>query len=115
MPDAADRQDAAPVPRALVLDAADNVCMPCSDVARGDVVQLGGGRRLRARQDVPLGHKIALTAIAAGERVVKGGVPIGTATQAIAPGDHVHVRNLRSDYLPTYTLKDGSRLGGDGA
>jgi hypothetical protein len=39
--------------------------------------------------------------IAAGERVIKVGVPIGTATQAIAPGEHVHSHNLRSDYIAT--------------
>ena len=47
--------------------------------------------------------------IAAGEKVFKYGAPIGSATQPIAPGDYVHTRNLKSDYLPTYAR--GSEYG----
>jgi len=112
MPDTADSPETALVVRALVLDADDNVCVPCADVPGGAVVLVGDRWRLRSGGNVPLGHKIALVAIAAGQRIVKGGVPIGTATQEIAPGNHVHTWNLRSDYLPTYTLRDGNRVGG---
>jgi len=45
------------------------------------------------------GNKLAAVPIAAGERVFKVGVPIGTATAAIVPGEHVHSHNLRSDYV----------------
>jgi len=48
------------------------------------------------RQAVPFGHKVAVRAIAKGERVVKYGAPIGEASAAIEAGDHVHVHNLRS-------------------
>lgn len=43
---------------------------------------------------VPRGHKVALLPIAAGDAVVKYGFPIGHATRAIAPGEHVHSHNL---------------------
>lgn len=43
------------------------------------------------------GHKYARRAIAAGEAVVKYGMPIGHATRAIAPGEHVHVHNLATN------------------
>ncbi len=43
---------------------------------------------------VPPGHKVATRAIAAGEPVRRYNQVIGTATQAIAPGQHVHVHNL---------------------
>jgi hypothetical protein len=36
--------------------------------------------------------------------VVKYGCPIGTAMWAIAPGEHVHTHNLRSEYLPPHIL-----------
>ena len=42
------------------------------------------------------GHKIALTAIATGEPVIKYGSPIGTASHDIAPGTHVHTHNVAS-------------------
>lgn len=52
--------------------------------------------RLVARQDVPLGHKIALVDMAAGSRVVKYDEPIGRACRAIRRGEHVHTQNLKS-------------------
>ena len=50
--------------------------------------------------DVPVGHKVAVRAIACGAKVIKYGASIGSATEAIAPGDLVHAHNLESDYLP---------------
>lgn len=43
---------------------------------------------------VPKGHKVALTAHAVGDTVIKYGFAIGRATAPIAPGDHVHSHNL---------------------
>ena len=43
------------------------------------------------------GHKYALRAIAAGENVIKYGMPIGHATCAIAAGAHVHVHNVATN------------------
>ena len=45
--------------------------------------------------------------MAVGERVIKYGAPIGRASRAIAPGDHVHLQNLVSDYTATYALERG--------
>jgi len=43
------------------------------------------------------GHKYALRDIAAGENVIKYGMPIGHATTAIAKGEHVHVHNVKTN------------------
>jgi len=43
------------------------------------------------------GHKYALRDIAEGEDVVKYGMPIGHATQAIRKGEHVHVHNVKTN------------------
>jgi altronate dehydratase small subunit len=48
------------------------------------------------REAIPFGHKVAIVAIRQGETVVKYGASIGRATADIAPGEHVHVHNLRS-------------------
>jgi altronate hydrolase len=45
---------------------------------------------------IPAGHKAALRRIPPGEPVIKYGFPIGLATTEIAPGEHVHVHNVRS-------------------
>lgn len=57
-----------------------------------------------------LGHKFALSPIAANEKIIKYGIPIGSATRDIAIGEHVHTHNIQSDYLPTFTLNDGSKF-----
>ncbi|HEY7790818.1 MAG TPA: UxaA family hydrolase [Vicinamibacterales bacterium] len=51
---------------------------------------------VKATQKIPLGHKIALQSIAAGATVIKYSIPIGVATSAIKPGEHVHVQNVKS-------------------
>jgi altronate hydrolase len=43
------------------------------------------------------GHKYARRDIAAGEDIVKYGMPIGHATCAIAKGEHVHVHNVKTN------------------
>ena len=49
-----------------------------------------------ATEPIAKGFKMSLEAIPAGAPVVKYGNPIGTATQAIAPGSLVHVHNLKT-------------------
>ena len=55
---------------------------------------LAGEIRVRLRDDVPAGHKVALRDIPAGGQVRKYGQVIGVATGPIAAGDHVHTHNL---------------------
>ena len=43
------------------------------------------------------GHKYARRDIAAGEDIIKYGMPIGHATRAIAKGEHVHVENVKTN------------------
>ena len=43
------------------------------------------------------GHKYARRVLAAGENIIKYGMPIGHATQAIAVGEHVHTHNLATN------------------
>jgi altronate dehydratase len=50
---------------------------------------------LKLADPVPFGHKVARRAIAQGQAVIKYGVSIGTATQDIQAGAHVHVHNCR--------------------
>jgi (2R)-sulfolactate sulfo-lyase subunit alpha len=54
---------------------------------------------VRLTEAVPLGHKLALTDIAAGQEIIEYGQPVGVATRDIRRGDHVHVHNVRSARL----------------
>ena len=48
------------------------------------------------REDIPAGHKFALTDIACGRPVIKYGEPIGIACEPIPQGAHVHTHNLKT-------------------
>jgi flagella basal body P-ring formation protein FlgA len=94
----------------LRLAETDPVAVATRDIPAGERVSLGDVTVTLAR-NVRLGDKIALQPIVAGERVRKYRVPIGVATADIAPGEVVHTHNLRSEYIPTYTLEAGHRFG----
>ena len=51
---------------------------------------------IRARDPIPLGHKIALTEIGAGDSIIKYGHDIGRAIEPIGQGRHVHVHNVKT-------------------
>ncbi|KID29563.1 UxaA family hydrolase [Prauserella rugosa] len=51
---------------------------------------------LSLHHDVPLGHKLALRDIGAGEDVIEYGVRTAVASADIARGDYVHTHNVRS-------------------
>ena len=93
--------------RLLRLHAEDNVLTVIRTLEPGDELLVEGARAPIAAR-LPLGHKVAARAITAGEKIVKYGAPIGSATRAIAPGEHVHTHNLRSDYLPTFARGEGA-------
>ena len=51
---------------------------------------------LRARQNIPIGHKIALRVMAVGDTAVKYGVEIGRVVEPIGAGEHAHVHNIKT-------------------
>ncbi len=81
--------------RALRIHPLDNVAVALEPVAAGEKVCVEGAR-VTAAEDIQRGHKLALSAIAPGEPVVKYGCPIGLATAPIAPGMWVHTHNVRT-------------------
>ncbi len=87
--------------RVLLLDPADNVFVAIQAIDAGEVLCFGD-EQVTLPERLTLGHKIAARAICAGEKIFKYRSPIGSATRDIALGEHVHLHNMRSDYLPTY-------------
>jgi (2R)-sulfolactate sulfo-lyase subunit alpha len=51
---------------------------------------------VRARQDIPIGHKIALKDMNPGDTVLKYGVDIGKVIAPIKAGEHAHVHNIKT-------------------
>jgi (2R)-sulfolactate sulfo-lyase subunit alpha len=52
--------------------------------------------KLDARQDIPIGHKVALKPMKKGDTVVKYGEDIGKIVADVGAGEHVHVQNLKT-------------------
>jgi altronate hydrolase len=91
-------------PRAVMrLSPRDNVAVALRPLKSGETVTLDGVP-ITIRDGIAVGHKLAAQAIEKGEIILKYHCPIGTATAAIAPGEHVHTHNVESNYLPTYQL-----------
>ena len=51
---------------------------------------------LKAENDIPIGHKVALKALKTGDTVVKYGEDIGKMVADAAVGTHVHTQNLKT-------------------
>jgi (2R)-sulfolactate sulfo-lyase subunit alpha len=79
----------------------DHVGVAVDDIATGEEVigvfmDTGKEVHVKSRDDIPLGHKIALKDIKKDEGVIEYGEVIGAATKGIRAGDHVHTDNLKS-------------------
>ena len=79
----------------------DTVGVMAADVTKGQKLtgwnmEEDSTLHLKAEQDIPLGHKIALVNMARGEKVIKYGEAIGNASKAIKKGQHVHTQNLKT-------------------
>ena len=49
-----------------------------------------------ARQDIPIGHKVALRDMAVGDTVIKYGIDMGRVVSPIQAGEHAHVHNIKT-------------------
>ena len=52
--------------------------------------------RVRARNDIPIGHKLAIRALDKDATVIKYGTDIGRAVASIGVGEHAHVHNVKT-------------------
>lgn len=94
---------------AIVLQSCDNVAVLPRSISEGEAICLDG-QTLTISSTIGLGHKLARFPIPCGSKITKYGVPIGSATCDISPGEHVHLHNMKSDYLPTYNLDEGRQF-----
>jgi (2R)-sulfolactate sulfo-lyase subunit alpha len=87
----------------LRIHSDDNVLIVVTPINSGDR-DLIDGEEVVFTESVAIGHKVAARTLKAGDKVYKCGVPIGSAKEAIPAGAHIHLHNLKSDYIATYTL-----------
>ncbi|WP_425994746.1 UxaA family hydrolase [Caulobacter sp. DWR1-3-2b1] len=86
----------------VLLHPDDNVMVLAAPVRAGETLSIEGSA-LVASTDVEVGHKLARRALAVGDKVLKHGAPIGSMTASAAPGEHVHLHNMKSDYIASHT------------
>jgi altronate hydrolase len=80
------------------LSPQDNIAIARAPLAPGQPVRVAGVD-ITVRDAVPMGHKVALRAIAAGGNIVRYGQVMGRARVAIEAGSHVHVHNVAFEEL----------------
>ena len=52
--------------------------------------------QVQAKQDIPIGHKVALTDLKEGDTVIKYGEDVGRMVGNARTGEHVHIHNHRT-------------------
>lgn len=95
----------------LQINKLDNVAVALKDLPKGTVFSINNFN-ITTQEDIPSGHKIALTDIAKGENIIKYSFPIGHAICSIKQGNHVHTHNIKTNlgsildykYTPTPTI-----------
>lgn len=80
------------MPDFIQIHPADNVAVALRAIPAGTVFA-----GITATQDIPQGHKMALTALAENAPVMKYGFSIGHTTAPIAPGSWVHTHNMATN------------------
>jgi len=79
----------------LLLNKKDNVVNALKQKKKGDRIRFAD-RIIEILQEIPAGHKIAISEIKQGDPVIKYGESIGVAVEDIMPGEWVHIHNLES-------------------
>ena len=92
-----------PIPDHIIrLHHNDNIGVSRRHLYPGDSISISD-TPVTVTEHIPVGHKVALTAIATGDKILKYGATIGSATANIDPGRHVHLHNMKSDYIASHT------------
>lgn len=91
--------------KAIMMDTKDNVATAISAIAAGEEVEVLSTKqeivqRIKARDSLPLGHKIALMDMKPGDEIKKYGAIIGKASKDITKGEYVHIHNVESNRMP---------------
>ncbi|MDM3872120.1 UxaA family hydrolase [Porticoccus sp. W117] len=86
----------------IALHPADNIGVSRRNLLVNETIIIDGAL-IRIAEEIPVGHKVALGEISAGNKIIKYGASIGSATADIATGRHVHLHNMKSDYIASHT------------
>jgi altronate hydrolase len=101
--------------RCIKIHKSDNVAVAIKALSKGEKLQIGGAE-ITVADDIPPGHKIALTPFATGDNIIKYGFPIGHARLPISQGAWVNETTIKTNleglldysYQPSPTPPSGS-------
>lgn len=87
--------------RFIVHENGDSVGVAVTEIKAGEtvegwVMEDDSTISMVAKNDIPLGHKIALKDVAEGDSIIKYSVKIGKVVAPITKGEHVHIHNLKT-------------------
>jgi (2R)-sulfolactate sulfo-lyase subunit alpha len=86
----------------ILLHPDDNIVVCVAAILAGETLSIDG-QQVVSPIDISVGHKLARRALKAGDKVLRYGAPIGSMTASAAIGEHVHMHNMKSDYIPSHT------------
>jgi (2R)-sulfolactate sulfo-lyase subunit alpha len=90
------------IPQLLVHEKADNVGVVVVEGLKAGTEMLcvvthdNSDFKLTAKADIPIGHKVALKDLKAGDTVIKYGEDIGKMVGSAGVGEHVHTHNCKT-------------------
>ena len=99
---AASTGERAGIPHVLAHSPADNVAvvvvegLKAGTRALGVVTENDTTFMVDVKDDVPIGHKVALVELAGGDTVMKYAQDVGRMTASAAKGQHVHTHNMKT-------------------
>ncbi|MDR0385748.1 MAG: altronate dehydratase family protein [Prevotellaceae bacterium] len=82
--------------RYIKISPADNVAVAVEKLSAGEQITVDS-ETIALLNDIPAGHKIALLNFAAGDNIIKYGLPIGHATEIIRQGAPVNEKNIKTN------------------
>jgi altronate dehydratase small subunit len=86
---------------AKLISEKDNVVTVVADCAAGDeiIVKFHGTETMyECNENIQFGHKMAIADLKQGEKVIKYGESIGSASRDIRKGEWVHTHNVLDEY-----------------
>jgi altronate hydrolase len=83
---------------AIVLNPKDNIAVALRDIFQGELLQVGHDD-VTSLDQIPCGHKIAISDIPKNNPILKYGMSVGKSITDIGKGRHVHVHNVKSLYV----------------
>ena len=60
------------------------------------VMEDDSSTNIQSKDEIPLGHKIAMSDLNEGDTILKYGHDIGKVVKSIKKGQHVHVHNVKT-------------------